>query len=144
MPVQSALPLNLPHASNFDIVFDGGSRGNPGKGYGSYEITSNGAVVDRREEIAYGNNITNNQAEYMTLIRALEWLQASLGQDARLATVNVLGDSKLVIMQSQGLWKVNNEGLRPLNRQVRDLMKTFGKVTLTWHARKHSVARLGH
>lgn len=144
MPAQTSLNLDIPSGGIFDIVFDGGALGNPGKGYGSYEITSNGTVIDRKEEIPYGDNITNNQAEYMTLIRALEWLQSSLGANARQATVQVFGDSKLVIMQSQGKWKVNNDGLRPLNQQVKDLMRAFGSVSLTWHARKNSVARLGH
>jgi ribonuclease HI len=144
MSTQTTLPFDTPPARVYDIVFDGGSLGNPGKGYGSYEITSGGAIVDRREELQYGDAITNNQAEYMTLIRSLEWLQQSLGPNAAGASVQVYGDSKLVIMQSLGKWKVNNEGLRPLNQRVKDLMASFGKVTLNWHARKHSVARLGH
>jgi len=128
----------------YEIVFDGGSLGNPGKGYGSYEITSNGTTVDRQSEIQYGDAITNNQAEYLTLIHALRWLKQHLGVDSRAASVAILGDSKLVLMQSQGKWKVNNEGLRPLNREVKELLGAFGHTTLTWHARKHSVARLGH
>jgi probable phosphoglycerate mutase len=144
MAVQTSLINMDTKPRSFEIVFDGGSLGNPGKGYGSYEITSNGTTVDRQSEIQYGDGITNNQAEYLTLIHALRWLKHHLGNDAKTASVVVLGDSKLVLMQSQGKWKVNNEGLRPLNREVRDLLATFGQTTLTWHARKHSVARLGH
>jgi probable phosphoglycerate mutase len=133
-----------PASHSFEIVFDGGSLGNPGKGYGSYEISANGSPVDRQTEIQYGDGVTNNQAEYLTLIHALRWLKEHLGSEAGTASVVILGDSKLVLMQSQGKWKVNNEGLRPLNREVRDLLTAFGQTTLTWHARKHSVARLGH
>jgi ribonuclease HI len=144
MSFQSSLPLTPEEPLHFEIVFDGGSLGNPGKGYGSYEITANGKTVDRQSELQYGDGVTNNQAEYRTLIEALLWLRQRLGDRAPRASIEIFGDSKLVLMQSQGKWKVNNEGLRPLNRQVKELLASFGATTLTWHARKHSVARLGH
>lgn len=144
MTVQTSVLDASSEPRTFEIVFDGGSLGNPGKGYGSYEITSNGTPIDRQSEIQYGDGVTNNQAEYLTLIHALRWLKQHLGTGVKGASVVILGDSKLVLMQSQGKWKVNNEGLRPLNREVKELLAEFGQTTLTWHARKHSVARLGH
>lgn len=144
MESQSSLPITNGAPSVFEIVFDGGSLGNPGKGYGSYDITSNENPYHKALEIQYGDNITNNQAEYQTLIEALTWLRQHLGDQAKHATVTVHGDSKLVIMQSLGKWKVNNAGLRPLNQQVRELMTSFASVSLQWHARAKSVARLGH
>lgn len=130
-------------ALTFEIVFDGGSLGNPGKGYGSYEITSNGAVV-RHVRHDYGNNITNNQAEYQTLIESLKWLQADLGANAKATRVEIFGDSLLVINQLQGKWKVKNAGLRPLVTEALDLISKFGTIKLNWHARSNSVDRLGH
>jgi ribonuclease HI len=127
----------------FEIVFDGGSLGNPGKGYGSYEITSEGNVI-RHIRHDYGDNITNNQAEYQTLIEALKWLGTSTGEHQKTVRIAVFGDSKLVINQLQGIWKVKNEGLRPLVREAIDLIRGFGSVKLTWHARANSVKRLGH
>jgi ribonuclease HI len=137
----SSTPLAT--ALTFEIVFDGGSLGNPGKGYGSYEITSNGEVV-RHVRHDYGNNVTNNQAEYQTLIEALAWLEADLGENAKAARVEILGDSLLVINQLQGKWKVKNAGLRPLVTRALDLISRFGTVRLNWHARSNSVDRLGH
>jgi len=137
-------PENSPEASAaFEIVFDGGALGNPGKGYGSYEITSGGAVLRHHRE-DYGDNITNNQAEYLTLIRALEWLDGSLAGNRRGSTVLVNGDSKLVLNQVQGLWKIKAEPLRPLAQRVRDLLKDYKSISLVWHARANSVKRLGH
>lgn len=127
----------------FEIVFDGGSLGNPGKGYGSYEITHRGSVF-RHSRHEYGDNVTNNQAEYQTLIEALEWLRDDLGDNAKSAHVIVNGDSLLVINQLRGKWKVKNEGIRPLVRRALDLISGFGSVTLTWHDRSNSVTRLGH
>ncbi len=127
----------------FEIVFDGGALGNPGQGYGSYEITSQGGVVRHQRE-DYGDNVTNNQAEYQTLIEALKWLASDLGERARASRVVVNGDSLLVLNQLLGKWKVKNEGLRPLHREASDLIRQFEAVSLIWHARSNSVKRLGH
>src|SRR5207248_1504292 len=53
------------------VVFDGGSRGNPGQGYGSFMVQSpNRKPVVKRLE--FGDNYTNNQAEYESMIEALK------------------------------------------------------------------------
>lgn len=127
----------------FEIVFDGGSLGNPGKGYGSYEITSNGEVLAHNRE-DYGNNITNNQAEYMTLIKALEWLDGFLGGARATAGVRINGDSQLVINQVTGKWKIKAEQLRPYAMAIRSLMQGYASASIEWHARANSVKRLGH
>lgn len=136
-------PAPKPAYPSFQIVFDGGALGNPGKGYGSYEITSDGKVLcHNREE--YGDRITNNQAEYLTLIHALRWLTAHLGDARGTAKVLVNGDSKLVLFQLLKKWKLKNEGLRPLYTEANGLIREFFKVDLVWHPRAKSVARLGH
>lgn len=128
----------------FEIVFDGGSLGNPGLGYGSYEITSNGEVLHRVERQEFGDRVTNNQAEYRSLIGALTWLRGHLGDSAAGAKVVVNGDSQLVLNQLSKKWKVKNEGLRPLFVQASDLLQQFSRVELVWHDRSNSVRRLGH
>lgn len=127
----------------FEIVFDGGALGNPGKGYGSFEITADSEVLCHRRE-DYGDNVTNNQAEYLTLIRALRWLAERLGDERSTAKVLVNGDSKLVLFQLLKKWKVKNEGLRPLYTEASGLLREFFKVDLVWHPRAKSVERLGH
>lgn len=129
--------------SRFHIVFDGGSLGNPGKGYGSYEIRLDDSVIHHQRE-DYGNQVTNNQAEYLTLIRALQWLQESTGDEAVKTRVLVNGDSQLVLNQLLGRWKVKNEGLRALYDQASRLLRSFEHVDLVWHPRAKSVERLGH
>lgn len=130
-------------AQLYEIVFDGGSKGNPGKGYGSYVIDLGGVEIHHQEH-DYGDNITNNWAEYQTLIRALEWLQNLLGPEAGSTSVIVRGDSLLVINQLLRKWKVKNEGLRPLYTRATQLLDGFGQVNLIWHDRKNTVKRLGH
>ncbi len=127
----------------FTIVFDGGALGNPGKGYGSFHISGpSGFVVHERRD--YPGVITNNQAEYLTLIEALELLVVQEGSNARQTKVVIRGDSLLVINQLLGKWKVKNAGLQPLHRQAGLLLQKFSGRELIWHDRSHSVALLGH
>ena len=135
--------LTSPPSNRYEIVFDGGALGNPGKGYGSYVISHNGTDIRQRRH-DYGDNVTNNQAEYQTLIEALSWLASELGATASEASVHVNGDSLLVLNQLMGKWKVKNEGLRPLHREASEYIRRFQNVSLVWHARSNSVKRLGH
>jgi ribonuclease HI len=142
---QGSLPgLTSNEDLQFSIVFDGGSLGNPGKGYGSYEILKNGEPYQFVDRMEHGNHLTNNQAEYMTLIAALEWLANDLGEQRKHANVAIFGDSKLVVSQITGVWKVKNGNMIPLVKQAKDLFTRFGRCTITWHPRAKSVERLGH
>ena len=130
----------------FTITFDGGSLGNPGVGYGSYAIGQRGRkrMITRLRFSDNGEIVTNNQAEYRTLIAALEALIERLGPDARGASVTVRGDSKLVIEQVAGRWKVKNIELKPLCKRARELVNVLGSVDLVWQPRARSVNTLGH
>ncbi len=129
-----------------ELVFDGGSRGNPGPGYGSYVFL----WPDRPPEVhrlELGSRMTNNEAEYDTLIAALEALLERLtreGIDPGQVSLSVGGDSQLVINQLRGTWRVREPRLRRRWERIRDLLARFGRVTLRQHPRERSVALLGH
>jgi ribonuclease HI len=100
--------------------------------------------VERRE---FGDGVTNNEAEYRTLVAALDDLKRTIvnaGRDPRQYRVLAVGDSQLVINQLNGLWKVKHETLRPLVVTAKTLIAAFGEVRLRWHPRARSVATLGH
>lgn len=65
------------------------------------------------KNLGYG---TNNVAEWSALIWAVVW-----AKDNGLKKCVVIGDSKLVINQAQGLWKINNELLASLFEQFKQL-----------------------
>ncbi len=133
--------------ADYTITFDGGSRGNPGQGYGSYQIVRASDGKSRIRRLDFPGRRTNNEAEYMTLIAALEELAAGIrkkGHDPRTYSVEVRGDSQLVIRQLEGKWQVREAHLRPLRDRAHDLLKQFGQVHLHWHRRAQSVAILGH
>jgi broad specificity phosphatase PhoE/ribonuclease HI len=112
------------------VEADGGSRGNPGPaGYGSVVFSSDrGAVLAETKE-AIGHT-TNNVAEYRGLIAGLE-AAAKLGA----SDVDVNMDSKLVVEQMSGRWKVKNPDLAVLHRQARELATRFDHITYKWMPR---------
>lgn len=118
------------------IYTDGGSRGNPGiAGSGTVIYAEDGSTL---REIVYvvGKKATNNVAEYHGMLRGLEGA-AELG--AR--EVEVRMDSKLVVEQMSGRWKIKHPAMQELALQARKLMESFDRVTYTWIPRaKNEVA----
>ncbi len=128
------------------IVFDGGSRGNPGQGYGSYALEWPG-YPRQVVQLQFGEQVTNNEAEYDTLIAALEAVLKRLQEnkaDPASARLEVWGDSQLVINQILGEWKCDEPRLQVRRDRARALLARFGDVRLQHHGREHSVAILGH
>jgi ribonuclease HI len=136
-------PARAVPGADYTVVFDGGSLGNPGKGYGSYEITGPEGTVAARQ-VEFGNDMTNNQAEFRALIAGLEDLLERVGPRADTLSVAVRGDSQLVIRGLTGEWRVKHAGLQPLHRQAADLLRRFDNVDLAWHPRRESVRTFGH
>jgi ribonuclease HI len=129
--------------ADYTVVFDGGSLGNPGQGYGSYEIAGPDGTVAARQ-VQFGNDMTNNQAEFRAVIAALEDLLERVGPRADALSIAVRGDSQLVIRGLTGEWRVKHPGLQPLHRRAADLLRSFRNVDLAWHPRRESVRTFGH
>lgn len=102
---------------------DGAARGNPGPaGVGVHISAEDGTTV---AEIAEGiGEATNNVAEYTAAIFGLE-----RARELGATEVHLRSDSKLLIEQLAGRWKIKNENLILLHRQVRDLASRFDRVT---------------
>ncbi len=141
----SPTPLSTPDKP-YVVTFDGGADPNPGKGYGSFHISSptGQELIERRDYSALGAKMTNTQAEYRTLIEALAFLQQKLEDRASVEHVRVDGDSQLVIQQVSGKWKVRQEELKPLRAEALRLGTEFGSIKYHWHRRSNSVRLLGH
>lgn len=109
------------------VEADGGSRGNPGPaGYGAVVWSEDRARVLAEAKEAIGR-ATNNVAEYRGLI-------AGLTEAARLGAtdVAVAMDSKLVVEQMSGRWKVKNADLAVLHTQARELAVRFERIRYRW------------
>ncbi|HEY7718014.1 MAG TPA: histidine phosphatase family protein, partial [Pedococcus sp.] len=118
------------------VEADGGSRGNPG-------VAGWGAVVRDRatgtvlhEGCAPLGRASNNVAEYTGLI---EGLRAASAIDPG-ADVLVRMDSKLVVEQMAGRWKIKHEDMRRLALQARDVVADIsdagGSVRFEWIPRE--------
>jgi ribonuclease HI len=136
-------PVSAVPGVDYTVFFDGGSLGNPGKGYGSYEIAGPEGTVAARQ-VQFGNDMTNNQAEFRAVIAALEDLLDRVGPRADAVSVAIRGDSQLVIRGLSGEWRVKHPGLQPLHQRAADLLRKFRSVDLAWHPRQESVRTFGH
>jgi ribonuclease HI len=124
------------------LVFDGGSRGNPGPGYGSYQLTVRGKP-EQPKRLEFGDGYTSNEAEYDTLVAALEAVIRRARQPERVH-LNIRGDSQLVINQIKGQWKVREPRLQARVRRVHELLAQLGSWEADWHSRSNSVKAFGH
>ncbi len=100
------------------IEADGGSRGNPGPaGYGALlrDAQTGQVIAEAAESIGVA---TNNVAEYNGLLAGL----ALYAEHAAGASLEVRMDSKLVIEQMAGRWKVKHRDMVPLALQARRLV----------------------
>jgi ribonuclease HI len=132
---------------DYVLVFDGGSKGNPGLGYGSYAIVRTQDGAQRLKRLVFGDGFTNNEAEYDSLISALRDLIQRIenaGQQPQDFALEVRGDSALVINQIQGKWKAREPRMRERRNRCVQLLGRFGQVSLKAHPRQESVRILGH
>lgn len=135
-------------SNSFEVYFDGGASGK--WAYSSYQIRYMGftkSCIRFKPEPILAKLvkvplITSNMAEYASLIGALEWLQTV--REKHLYPVHIYGDSKLVVCQSFGLWRIRKEHLKPLANRVRALTRDFKSWSIEWRPRKEIFAVFGH
>ena len=85
--------------ADYTLIFDGGSLGNPGRGYGSYASIRNVDGKQLIKRLEFGENMTNNEAEYQTLIAGLEDIVGTIEEiegDPTAFPIEVRGDSRLI------------------------------------------------
>ncbi len=110
------------------VEADGGSRGNPGPaGYGALVCDpATGEVLAERSDSL--GTTTNNVAEYSGLVAGLR----AAAELAPGADVEVRMDSRLVVEQMSGRWKIKHENLRSLARSAQDEARRLGRVSYVW------------
>ncbi|MBT2366363.1 bifunctional RNase H/acid phosphatase [Streptomyces sp. ISL-10] len=117
----------------FVVEADGGSRGNPGPaGYGAVVLDPvTGETL--AEAAAYIGVATNNVAEYKGLVAGLEAAR-ELDPDA---FVRVRMDSKLVVEQMSGRWKIKHPDMKPLAAEAAAVFPP-ARVTYEWIPRERN------
>ena len=99
---------------------DGASRGNPG-------LSAIGIIIKNNEKILIEHSEflgvrTNNQAEYEALKRALE-ICNTLDKE-----LTVFSDSELLVNQRNAKYKIRNQNLKMISREISNLEKNFDKI----------------
>ncbi|GGW30611.1 bifunctional RNase H/acid phosphatase [Streptomyces xantholiticus] len=117
----------------FVVEADGGSRGNPGPaGYGAVVLdpVSGEPLAETAEYIGVA---TNNVAEYKGLVAGLK---AAYALDPE-AAIRVRMDSKLVVEQMSGRWKIKHPDMKPLAAEAARVFPP-GRVTYEWIPRERN------
>ncbi len=106
------------------LYADGAARGNPGPaGSGAALVDEEGHVI--AEVMRDLGHATNNVAEYTALIIGLEEARRRGVED-----LDIRMDSKLVVEQMNGRWKIKHPNLRPLALIAGELLRAFPKRTI--------------
>ena len=112
------------------IFSDGGSRGNPGPSAAGFVILDyTQTVISEGGE--YLGITNNNQAEYQGVRLGLE-----KALELKFKRVDFKIDSMLVVNQMKGFYRIKNRELWPIHERIRELMKSFDKVTFNHVARE--------
>jgi ribonuclease HI len=115
------------------VNVDGGARGNPGPAaIGVVVRGGDGAVLEERAERI--GEATNNVAEYKALLLGIE-LASAHGA----STVELVGDSELIVRQVEGRYKVKDATLRGLHEEAKRALAGFEGWTIR-HVRRESNA----
>jgi len=120
------------------VHFDGACQPPRGGGVATFGFTVEGPGLYYEESglatRPYGDHATNNVAEYVAAIRALEWIR---GQGYR-GEVTVSGDSQLVIRQFEGTYEVRKEHLKAYHERLHQLASEFRSCRFEWVPREEN------
>ncbi|AFS80086.1 ribonuclease H [Candidatus Nitrosopumilus koreensis AR1] len=108
-------------------VYVDGSGGSSG-GYGFFVKETGESFYEKKPEI------TNNQAEYLAIISALNKFVDSNEE------ITIYSDSKNTVNQLNHEFAINNEQLRNLAREAWNLIGKFSNLSIIWVPRKENLA----
>jgi ribonuclease HI len=120
------------------IHFDGACQPPRGPGIATFGFTveAPGLYYEDRGLATrpYSEHSTNNVAEYVAAIRALEWLR----EQGFRGPVVASGDSQLVVRQMTGEYEVRTEHLVAYHDRLAQLAREFSSVTWRWVPREEN------
>ncbi len=107
------------------IYTDGASRGNPGHASYGFTISDDKGKLLHSEGRYIGIS-TNNVAEYMAVLEALKYVKKVFSKESM--QIELYADSRLVVEQLSGRFKVKSPHLKPLIEQIQILKLELGGV----------------
>jgi ribonuclease HI len=122
--------IDLLEITPWALFFDGSSCGKGG-GVEILLISPRGEMFEFA--IPIQPTVTNNQAEYEALLRGLQYLK-----EAKAISVEIYGDSELVIKQLNGQYECRSDILRSYYEECKEIFKSFQLVILQHIPREHN------
>jgi len=126
-------------SNHWQIFTDGGSRGNPGKAACAFSIQLDGDEVFHQSRFL--GVMTNNEAEYWGVIDSVEYVLNLADQSVLPTKFDWHLDSKLVVEQILGNWKIKETRLRPLAEKAQDLLSQLPGDFTIQHVYREQNAR---
>lgn len=115
------------------VYTDGGSRGNPGpSSIGGVGYLGDKRIFEFKKSIG---NATNNDAEYRALIEALINIKnqiSNIKNTDQISKIEFYSDSKLMVNQVRGLFKVKNGKIKEYMLKIRSLEQEIN-LPITYH-----------
>lgn len=111
---------------DFVVNTDGASKGNPGPASYGYIIKDRGGAIVHQEGKLIGET-TNNVAEYTAVLKALEYINERFAGNAP-HKIEVVADSRLVVEQLSGRFKIKSPHLRVIFDKIKALELEVGRV----------------
>lgn len=115
------------------IYTDGASRGNPGRAAYGFVIYDSDRKILHKQGGFLGIK-TNNFAEYTAVIKAIEYIKANFPLEN--LTLNFFADSKLVVQQLTGNYRVKSESIRPLYEKILSELHRFVEASFKYVPRE--------
>jgi len=134
---------------DYFLSTDGGAAANgtaDSFGFGSYHLESR-TGQKQVIRLEFGRGVTNNEAEYRTLIAGMKDLVGRIqraGKNPSDYSLLVHTDSQLMVGQLTQGWQIKAANLRPLVDEARSLVQAFGRCDLVKVPRDEIVRVLGH
>ena len=118
------------------IYTDGGSRGNPGPSAAGIVFYNEKGQDFKKYSEYLGDNLTNNEAEYLAAIFALKKFKQLFGKKiAKISEVRLKSDSELLVKQLNGKYKITEPKIQELFLELWNLKLDFKKVNLSFVSR---------
>lgn len=109
---------------------DGASRGNPGEASYGVVISFDGKKYILKKYLGIK---TNNMAEYEGLLALLEWAEKN-----KIEELKVFSDSKLLVEQIRGKYKVKSKNLKDLHQKAMEIIEKIPKFSIYFIKREYN------
>lgn len=116
----------------YALYIDGASKGNPGEAGSGVAIYDPGGLLIG-EEGRYIGRATNNEAEYIALLRALE-----MAQQLGLRNIVIFSDSELLVRQMNGIYRVKSPKLKVVYDAALAIINGFDSAELRYISRREN------